>query len=167
MKRQDAVVEREVLVHHAVGVEAVLDRRAHRDPVEPADAGTAATASSSEETRKPFSPSRMISGIEPRGWAITGVPHAIASTTLKPKGSLKLTRWRSARAPPSRLAASVGTDRPDVYDPLPVEPGLHGSLEVLLVLDDPGDDQRQIGSFGHVDRLDGPFLGMDPPKNRR
>ena len=44
-------------------------------------------------------------------WAITGVPHAIASTTLNPNGSSKPTRCRSARAPPSSSRRALGTDR--------------------------------------------------------
>ncbi len=50
---------------------------------------TAATASSTSSTRKPVGPSSISSPIEPRSKAITGVPHAIASTTLYPNGSSK------------------------------------------------------------------------------
>ena len=49
----------------------------------------------------PVLPSSMSSGIEPRSNAMTGVPHAIASTTLKPNGSSKPMRCSSACAPPS------------------------------------------------------------------
>ena len=61
---------------------------------------TASTASSMLDTRYPLIPGWMISGIEPRGCAITGVPHAIASTTLNPNGSSKSIRCSSALALP-------------------------------------------------------------------
>ena len=116
-------VDGEVVVDHPLGIEPLFDRRAHRRPSSPADVATAPTASSSESTRKPFSPSRISSGIDPRARAITGVPHAIASTTLKPNGSSKLIRCSSARAPPSSSPALVATDRPEVRDLLAVERG--------------------------------------------
>ena len=65
------------------------------------------------------------------------------------------------------LAAAIRTYRADVPDPFPVEPGLDGSLEVVLVLNDPGDDQRQISLLGYLDRLDGAFLGMDPSEEQQ
>ena len=85
----------------------------------------------------------------------------MASTTLKPNGSSKLTRWRRARAPAEERAAAIGPYGADVRDLSSVEPGLDRSLEVLVVLNDPRDDQRQTGRLGDVDSLDGPFLGMD------
>ena len=45
-------------------------------------------------------PSSISSPIEPRRNAITGVPQAIASTTLYPNGSSKPIRCSSACAPP-------------------------------------------------------------------
>ncbi len=57
---------------------AATDARTARRSSEPE---APATASSTDATRKPFSPSRTTSGIEPRAQAVTGVPHAIASTT--------------------------------------------------------------------------------------
>ena len=47
-----------------------------------AAASTAATAWARWSTRKPVTPSTISSGIDPRRWAMTGVPQAIASTTL-------------------------------------------------------------------------------------
>ena len=35
----------------------------------------------------PVSPSAITSGTDPRGWAITGVPHAMDSVITSPKGS--------------------------------------------------------------------------------
>jgi hypothetical protein len=45
-------------------------------------AATAATAESMSSTRKPVTPSAISSPIEPLELATTGVPQAIASTTL-------------------------------------------------------------------------------------
>ena len=75
-------------------------------------AATAATASSTLPTRKPPTPSRTISGIDPRALAMTGVPQAMASTTLKPKGSSNSMRWSRARAPPSSAPRASGPTGP-------------------------------------------------------
>ena len=50
----------------------------------------------------------MISGTEPRGYAMTGVPKAIDSIMTRPKGSGQSMGNSRARAPPrnSRLPAS-------------------------------------------------------------
>src|SRR6266705_265067 len=48
---------------------------------------TALTALVSSSTMKPVKPSSMISGTEPRLYAITGVPQAIASIMTRPNGS--------------------------------------------------------------------------------
>ncbi len=57
-------------------------------------------------------PSSISSGIDPRGKAITGVPQAIASTTLYPNGSSNPIRCRSAWAPPSSSDRSSGLTGP-------------------------------------------------------
>ena len=127
----------------------------------------AATASSSEPTRKPFTPSRTISGIDPRGWAITGVPQAIASTTLKPNGSSKLTRWRRARAPARSSPRRSGPTGPRYVTRCPSSRGSTRSLEVLVVLNDPRDDQRQISLRATSIASTVPFSGWILPKKRR
>ena len=98
-----SLVDVEVLVHHPVDAEALLDRararRLGRDPSRPLTAASGFLGRRDEEAvRRRDS---TISGIDPRAVAITGVPQAIASITLKPNGSSKLIRCRSARAPPS------------------------------------------------------------------
>jgi len=55
-------------------------------------------------TRNPLTPSSINSGIEPRRNAITGVPVAIASTTDKPNGLIKLMRCSKAAAPPNNAS---------------------------------------------------------------
>src|SRR4029079_15493339 len=65
------------------------------------------------------------------------------------------------------LAAAIGAYGADVRDPFSVEPRLDGSLEVLVVLNDPRDDQRQAVLLRNVDRLDGAFLGMDPSEEQQ
>ena len=52
---------------------------------------------------------------------MTGVPQAIASTTLKPNGSSKSIRCSSARAPPSSAPRASRPDRAEVADPVAVE----------------------------------------------
>ena len=99
----DAPIEGEVVVHHPLDVEAPFDRCAHGCAVErarSADGGNGLVRGSRRGSRSRRR--RTISAIEPRRRAMTGVPQAIASTTLKPNGSSKLTRCSSARAPPSR-----------------------------------------------------------------
>ena len=49
----------------------------------------AAAAEATSDTKEPVVPSMMISDMEPRSKAITGVPHAMASTTESPNGSSK------------------------------------------------------------------------------
>ena len=49
--------------------------------------GTAATACSTSSQMKPVTPSSITSGTEPQRNAITGVPHAMASTITIPNGS--------------------------------------------------------------------------------
>ena len=60
---------------------------------------TASTASSSEFTTKPVTPSSTISGTEPSFHAITGVPHAMASIITSPNGSAQSMGNSRARAP--------------------------------------------------------------------
>lgn len=64
----------------------------------PATASTAAAACCRLSTINLVRPCLMISDIEPRLVAMTGVPQAMASTTDSPNGSSKLIRWRSACA---------------------------------------------------------------------
>ena len=54
----------------------------------------------------------MISGIDPSGYAITGVPVANDSTTESPKGSAKSMRCSNASAPPSNASRSAGPTGP-------------------------------------------------------
>ena len=79
----DLLVRGDVFVDHPLDAEA-LDRRASGSrPGRVSDGpSTAATAASTSATRNPVPPSSISSGIEPRSNAITGVPQAIASTTL-------------------------------------------------------------------------------------
>ena len=65
------------------------------------------------------------------------------------------------------VAATVGTDGTDVRDAFSVEPGLDRPLEVILILDDPRDDQRQLWFLGNLDRLGGAFLGMNPSEEEQ
>jgi len=62
---------------------------------------TASIASLVSSTKKPVLRSKINSFMAPRLNAITGVPHIIASATLKPKGSSKLIGCKSADAFPN------------------------------------------------------------------
>ena len=61
----------------------------------------------------------------------------------------------------------VGSDGADVADAVAVDVRLHGTLEVLAVLDDAGDRQRQSGPRGDLDRLGGALVRMDPPEEQQ
>ena len=124
-------------------------------------ASTAAAAATGSETRNPVTPGSMISGIEPRWYAMTGVPAAIASTTDRPKGSSKSMGCSRASAPPSRAERSRRSDRPDVAHPIPVDPRRDEVIEVGLVLNGTGDHQHPPGPLGDVDRVRGALVGMD------
>ena len=112
-----------------------------------------------------MTPSSMISGIEPRGYAMTGVPAAIASTTDSPNGSANSIGCSRASAPPSRADRSRRPDRSEVAHPVAVDPRRDHVVEVALVLDGPGDQQRPPGALGDVDRVGGALVGMDPAED--
>ena len=61
---------------------------------------TARAPSSTSSHKNPVTPSSTISGTDPRGNAMTGVPHASASIITMPNGSGQSMGKRSARAPP-------------------------------------------------------------------
>ena len=50
---------------------------------------------------------------------------------------------------------------------VPVDPGGDQLVEVLLILDDPGDHERHPGARGDVDRLDRSLVGWIRPKKSR
>jgi hypothetical protein len=66
-----------------------------------------------------------------------------------------------------QLPAAVGPGSPDVVDMSAVDPRPDVTVEVLGVLDDPGDDQRQPRALGDVDRLRRPLVGMDPSEEEQ
>ena len=124
--------------HHACDAEPLTACTRMRRAVECSSAAaiTAATAPSMSSTRKPVLPSAISSGIEPRSNAITGVPHAIASTTLYPNGSSNRIRCSSAVRASEQLRSLVRADRADVRHPVAVDPRRNALVEVLLVLHD-------------------------------
>ena len=110
---------------------------------------------------------RMISGIDPSGYAITGVPVANDSTTESPNGSAKPIRCSNASAPPSSASRSAGPTGPDVGDAGRREMRFDQLPEVALILDDPGDDQRQPGPARDLDRPMGALVGMDAAEEQQ
>ncbi len=73
---------------------------------------TASTSSSSVSAMKPVWPPTMISGTEPHGRAMTGVPHARASIMARPNGSGQSMVNRSARASPRNAGLSASPISP-------------------------------------------------------
>ena len=63
--------------------------------------------------------------------------------------------------------APIPIHRPDVRHTFPVDERRDEPLEVPLVLDDPGEDQGQPDAFGDLDRLDRPFVRMDPSEEQQ
>ena len=66
-----------------------------------------------------------------------------------------------------QLAAPSRPDRADVAHALAVDMRLDELLEVVAVLDDPGDHERQAGALGDLDRLRGALVRMDPPEEEQ
>ena len=98
---------------------------------------------------------------------MTGVPQAMASTTLNPNGSSKLMRCSSAIAPPEQVRAHLGTDGAHVPNALAVEARCDAFGEVRLVLHDARDHQRQTHALGDVDRLHDALVRMDPAEEQQ
>ncbi|WP_199224600.1 hypothetical protein [Serinibacter arcticus] len=87
--------------------------------------------------------------MEPRGWAITGVPATSASTTDSPNGLGEVDeveQRRRAAEQPRQLARADGAD---VADRLAVHQRRHPLLEVGPVLHHPRDHERQPGALRH------------------
>jgi predicted GH43/DUF377 family glycosyl hydrolase len=105
-------VEGEVLVDHPVDVETGGDRRAHplrSSPPRRPDRSDRGVVGVARGTRsRPADQLRH----RPSRVAITGVPQAMASTTLKPNGSSKSIRCSSAIASPSTSCRSAGPTLP-------------------------------------------------------
>ncbi len=59
-----------------------------------------------------------------------------------------------------------GAYRSNIFNPVVVEIGSDGAIIISAILDDPGDDQRQIGLTSKLNRLSGPLIGMNPPKKK-
>ena len=110
--RCDAGEQLRVVGHHPGRGEALLDvvpAVPARQGADPPDGLDRAVDVVDEEARRPW---RTISGIDPSGNAITGVPVARDSTTESPKGSAKPMRCSSASAPPSSASRSAGPTGP-------------------------------------------------------
>ncbi len=115
----------------------------------------------------PVSPSTTTSGTEPRPNAITGAPQAIASTMLRPNGSSKLIRWRSAAAPPRTSARLSGPTDPEIANPIAVDVWGDLAFEIGPVLDNPGDDEPPTAATGDLDRFRCAFFGMNAAKEQQ
>ena len=147
LRPDDGGVRVEVRVDHALDAEAGdrLDRESRRDRELSAlpTAAIAALDVADEEAGRPVVDQL---GHRAASKAITGVPQAIASTTLYPNGSSNPIRWSNASAPPSSSERSARLTGPTNDTRVPVDPGSDELVEVLLILDDPGDHERQPGT---------------------
>ena len=110
-------------------------------------------------------PCSMISTMDPLALAMTGVPQAMASTTLYPNGSSKLIRWSRAWAGTEDLGSLGGRgDRTEIPHVLTIEVRFDLVVEVLLVLDDSCDVETSAGSSCDLDRLCRALVGVDAPE---
>src|SRR5919204_536070 len=110
LERSGLSPDRALLVGDAVwDVDAAASARARSRR---SASGSAATASSTPPTRYPVSPSSRTSAMDPFGYAMTGVPQVIASTTDSPNGSANPIGCSNAAASPRMRARSVGPTLP-------------------------------------------------------
>ena len=58
--------------------------------------------------------------------------------------------------------AAIRPNGPQVGDAVPVDMGLDRGFEVLVILNDPGDHQRDPGPVRNFDGGSGPLVGVDP-----
>ena len=65
-----------------------------------------------------------------------------------------------------QLPARVTPNGSDVAHAPPVDSRFDEPLEIVAVLDDPGDRQRHARTLGHLDRFNGPLVRVDPPKEQ-
>ena len=92
---------------------------------------------------------------------MTGVPHAMDSTRLKPNGSSKLIKCSSAKARLSTSARRAGPTDPTYSTEVTVEVGLDARIKVVLVLNDAGDDQLDARALRHLDGFKHALVRMD------
>src|SRR5215211_3277156 len=95
----------------------------------------------SSSTRNPLTPSRTTSRAAPSGNAITGVPHAIASTITSPNGSGHRIGMSTARAPREQRRLLLAPHRPlvdahRVRDDARVTEGVRRPLELAAAQPD-------------------------------
>ena len=124
----------------------------------------AAAADGDVRHHRPVDAVVMISGMEPRSKAITGVPQAMASTTQNPNGSSKSIRWSRATAPPRKDERSSARTGPTNCTRSPSMRGTTSCSKYVLVLNDPGDPEWDSRLLGDVDRRDHSLVRMDAPE---
>ena len=139
-----AAVGRLVRPHHRGDAEAPLARSAARRRVDRLQAGNGVRHPSSSATRKPVTPCSTISGAEPSGKAITGVPQASDSSITRPNGSGQRIGISNAARAPEEVALAHSVGLADVLDAVPAELRLHvlGEVRILTRLHRPGQDER-------------------------
>ena len=109
----------------------------------------------------------MISGMEPSEKAITGVPQALASTTDKPKGSLKLIGCNRHAAPPRSLSRYFRADTSHIFYPAAIQMGLNLGLEIALVLNYSRYQQIPVRQPSYLDGFSDTLVGMNSAKEEQ
>ena len=169
IERHDPPVDGEVLVHHPLDVEALLDRRAHR--------GAGPAPPQRRPRRPPRRANRRGSRSRRRGSSRAssrgaGDHRGAAGHRLDDAEAERLVEvdevQQRARATQQFAAAPRGRPGPRYVTRSPSSAGFDEPLEVLLVLDDPGD-QRAACPRGRATSIASaaPLSGWIRPKNSR
>ena len=167
VERHDPLVDGQVLVHHPLDIEAFFDRCAHRPPFERrrlADCCDRLLDGLDEETVLTVADQfrhRSARAGDHRGSAGHRLDDAEAERLVEVDQVQE--RARAAEQFAARARARPARGR----SPALHRERFHEPLEVLVILDDPGDQQRQARPFRDFDRLGGPLSGWIRPKNSK
>ncbi len=95
---------------------------------------------------------------------MTGVPHAIRLHDTEPERLIEVDEMKQRPSASEDLLTAVRTHRPQIGHVVPVEVRRHQTLEVLAVMDDPGNHEGNPCPGGNIDGGRRPLVGMDPPE---
>ena len=105
-------VERQIAERHARRAESLLEALAHPGAVEAHGGADRGDRLVDRAVMKPVTPGSTISGTEPRGQAMTGVPQDMASIMTRPNGSGQSMGKSSAEALPRNEGLSSSLTSP-------------------------------------------------------
>ena len=112
-------------------------------------------------------PWRTISGSDPSGCAITGCAGGQRLDDGEPERLGEPDQVQQRQRAAQQLVALGRPDRAHVADARRSEVRLDQLPEVVRVLHDPRDDQRQPGSAGDLDGPVGALVGMDAAEEQQ